>query len=407
MPTDELKTKTRVDNPQQDSASLTPRQYESGRHLPPKHEKPLQQGSDILYPQEWFIRALARERSLTLRLGHCFSLLELDIEPASTHHHPAHVLSQHVSQRIRETDIAGWMSATRLGIILADTSPSHAHGLARALTELVAEHHVIITHRIVPCQPILDQASSTNPQQTEAGTTQVDALLFARVPRWKRMLDIIIASLAILALSPLLLLIAVAIKVVSPGPVLFRQKRIGLLGQPYTCWKFRSMRPHADQSQHQTHVTELMHNEVPLTKLDQGEGDNRLIPFGRAFRASGLDELPQLFNVLSGEMSLVGPRPCMPYEYDEFCSWQRDRCMTPPGLTGLWQVSGKNKTTFAQMMRLDIRYIHHRSLPRDLWMMLRTPLVVFSQLGDCSHRVTTRTHTGPAHAEHHAPGGIQ
>jgi len=405
----------RTDITSQKSGSTTPAfgGTTSIRHKPPRAQDPrlnpkntpLPQGSDILYPQESFRRALARERSLTLRFGHCFSLLEVDLQPESTHHHPARVISHQVVQRIRETDIAGWLSPTCLGIILSDTSPTNAWCLAHQLTAQVAEHHVVITCRVAPYRPPLDKESTTTGPTDD--TAEIDALLFGRVPRWKRTMDVVIASLGLAALTPLLLLIATGIEVVSPGPILFRQKRIGHLGQPYTCWKFRSMRPHADQTQHRDHVRQLLSSDVPLTKLEQGGGDDRLIPLGRVLRASGLDELPQLVNVLCGQMSLVGPRPCMPYEFDEFRTWQRDRCMTPPGLTGMWQVNGKNKTTFAQMMRLDVQYIKHRSLPLDLLLMLRTPLVLFSQLSDCLTKASKRAPAGVSQLKPHARRGIR
>jgi lipopolysaccharide/colanic/teichoic acid biosynthesis glycosyltransferase len=117
-------------------------------------------------------------------------------------------------------------------------------------------------------------------------------------------------------------------------------------------------------------------------RVMDARGDSRLIPGGRLIRASGLDELPQIINVLRGEMSLVGPRPCLPYEYDKYTSWQRDRFNAVPGLTGLWQVSGKNRTTFDEMIRLDIRYAQDKSLSLDLRIMLKTIPAMLSQLLD-------------------------
>jgi lipopolysaccharide/colanic/teichoic acid biosynthesis glycosyltransferase len=178
---------------------------------------------------------------------------------------------------------------------------------------------------------------------------------------------------------PVMVLIAIGIKLVSNGPVLFRQERIGRKGQIFHCLKFRSMRCDADVALHKEHLRQLMSSDTPMVKLDR-KNDPRLIPWGRILRASGLDELPQLFNVLTGDMSLVGPRPCTPYEYEQYQAWHKERFEVYPGLTGLWQVTGKNKTTFDQMIRLDIWYGKNLSFRRDLGILLRTFWVVGAQI---------------------------
>jgi len=186
-------------------------------------------------------------------------------------------------------------------------------------------------------------------------------------------------------LVPLSAAIAVVIKCVSRGPVLFRQERIGLKGKPFICLKFRTMRVNAPTTTHQAYLETLMKSDQPMTKMDS-QGDSRLIPFGSVLRSTGLDELPQLINVLRGEMSIVGPRPCVRYEYDSYEAWQKQRFNSLPGLTGLWQVSGKNKTTFEQMIRMDIRYAETRSLGLDLAIMLKTLPVLISQAAEMVRR---------------------
>jgi len=176
-----------------------------------------------------------------------------------------------------------------------------------------------------------------------------------------------------------MLLISIGIKVVSKGPVLFRQERIGYEGKKFLCYKFRSMRCDADIRLHKEHLRQLMDSGTPMVKLDQ-RNDPRLIPLGSLFRASGLDELPQIFNVVRGEMSLVGPRPCTSYEYEQYQPWQKVRFTVLPGLTGLWQVTGKNSTTFEQMVQLDVLYGKHLSLKQDLGILARTFQVVIKQL---------------------------
>jgi lipopolysaccharide/colanic/teichoic acid biosynthesis glycosyltransferase len=172
-------------------------------------------------------------------------------------------------------------------------------------------------------------------------------------------------------LIPLALFIALLIRSVSTGPVLFRQERVGYMGRRFMCFKFRTMFIDADTTMHQGHLHHLMNSNTPMMKMDS-RGDPRIIPFGLFLRASGLDELPQLINVLRGEMSLVGPRPCLPYEYDKYLPWQKERFGTVPGLTGLWQVSGKNKTTFVEMIQLDIKYAKNKTLWWDLKIILMT-----------------------------------
>jgi len=197
---------------------------------------------------------------------------------------------------------------------------------------------------------------------------------------WKRALDALLIVLVLPFLIPLALLIVLLIRRSSRGPVLFRQQRIGHQGRQFMCFKFRTMFVNADPATHQGHLHQLMNSNAPMMKMD-ARGDSRIIPFGVLLRASGLDELPQLINVLRGEMSLVGPRPCLPYEYDQYLPWQKERFETVPGLTGLWQVSGKNKTTFAEMIQLDIKYAKNKTLWWDLRIILMTiPALVIQML---------------------------
>ncbi len=197
---------------------------------------------------------------------------------------------------------------------------------------------------------------------------------------WKRNLDVLLVLLALPFLVPLVLFIALLIRSVSVGPVLFRQERVGYRGRRFMCFKFRTMFVDADSSLHQGHLDRLMNSNTPMMKMDS-KGDPRIIPFGVLLRASGLDELPQLINVLRGEMSLVGPRPCLPYEYEKYLPWQKERFGTVPGLTGLWQVSGKNKTTFVEMIQLDIHYAHNMTLWWDLKIILMTvPALIIQML---------------------------
>jgi len=214
----------------------------------------------------------------------------------------------------------------------------------------------------------------TNAQLKATGNKSV-------LPLWKRSLDVLCCLLALPVLLLCALMMAIITKLVSPGPVLFRQERVGLKGTKFMIYKFRSMRVHADTSQHQNHFKELVGTNAPMVKLDS-KRDSRLLPGAWLLRASGLDELPQIINVLRGDMSLVGPRPCLPSEAELYLPWQQERFDTLPGLTGLWQVSGKNRTTFDEMMRLDIRYARTKTLWMDLRIIVMTIPALLVQIYD-------------------------
>ncbi len=199
------------------------------------------------------------------------------------------------------------------------------------------------------------------------------------VPGWKRFLDLSCILLSLPLWLPVMTLISLAIMIVSPGPILFRQERIGYRGRRFSCLKFRTMVVGADTSVHQSHLHSLINSQAPMKKMDVA-GDPRLIALGALLRSMGLDELPQIINVLRGDMSLVGPRPCVPYEYEAYRPWQKERFKGLPGLTGLWQVSGKNKTTFEEMIHLDIAYLRSKSIWLDLGIMLKTVPTLLQQV---------------------------
>ncbi len=198
-------------------------------------------------------------------------------------------------------------------------------------------------------------------------------------PKWKRNEDFVALFLILPVLAPLLLLIALWVKLTSKGPILFRQERVGMNGEKFTFFKFRSMRTNVDTMVHENHVQHLVETNGPMVKLDV-LGDPRVIPGGGILRALGLDELPQILNVLKGEMSLVGPRPCTTQERKLYRDDQKRRFDVVPGLTGYWQVKGKNNTTFTQMIEMDEYYVDNQSLRLDLAILIRTPFVLCSQL---------------------------
>lgn len=206
----------------------------------------------------------------------------------------------------------------------------------------------------------------------------------------KRTSDILIAGLALLVLSPMMLLIALAIKFGSRGAVLFKQERVGMDGRIFLCYKFRSMRADADESIHRESYKKNIEGRDEANAGDENspvfgkvKGDPRVTGFGKIIRRTSLDELPQLLNVLKGDMSVVGPRPPIPYEVEEYELWHRKRLDMKPGITGLWQVSGRNRLKFEEMVRIDIYYIENWSLLLDLKIILLTIPAVLR--GDGAH----------------------
>jgi len=198
-------------------------------------------------------------------------------------------------------------------------------------------------------------------------------------PLWKHILDITCVLMSLPIWLPILVCVALWIKIASPGPIFFRQERVGYGGKHFMILKFRTMKVNVETQSHERHLEQLIHADCPMTKLD-ASGDPRIISGGRILRATGLDELPQLFNVLRREMSLVGPRPCTPHEFQRYQPWQQERVNAAPGLTGYWQVNGKNKTTFTEMIKMDIFYTKNMSFWLDLTIMLKTFPAILTQL---------------------------
>jgi exopolysaccharide production protein ExoY len=188
-----------------------------------------------------------------------------------------------------------------------------------------------------------------------------------RIPTWKRAIDLALCLLALPLFCLISAVMVVVIRLTSPGPLLFTQERVGYRGSRFKC--------------HQAHVDRLLSSNTAMVKLDE-KGDSRMIPGGWLLRATGLDELPQIINVFRGDMCFVGPRPCLPYEFERYEPWQRERFNSMPGLTGLWQVSGKNRTTFDEMIRLDVSYSQTRTPSLDLWIISMTLPALLVQVSD-------------------------
>ncbi len=222
---------------------------------------------------------------------------------------------------------------------------------------------------------------STSQSYAPSGTLTRGRRLY---PVVKRGIDMIVALTSLVVLAPLLALIAVLIRAYSPGSALFAQERVGYdarTGTPrlFKMYKFRSMHSDADPDRHREYMAEVIRNKtVPSASYDslKMQGDRRITEVGRILRKTSLDELPQLINVLKGDMSLVGPRPALSYEVELYEDWHKGRLSAIPGITGLWQVKARNRVPFDEMVRIDLYYIEHMSFGLDLQILLLTPLAV-------------------------------
>lgn len=227
----------------------------------------------------------------------------------------------------------------------------------------------------VPGVAVLDEPATTT--EIEVLPAHSMSTLFAEpLPGWKRFLDVLVSSVAILATSPLMLAAAIGIKLSSPGPVVFSQNRTGLGGRPFTIYKFRTMCIDAEKKQ--AALKALSEQDGPAFKL---KNDPRVFPVGRFLRKTSIDELPQLFNVLKGDMTLVGPRPLPIHEADACIQWQQRRHDVTPGLTCTWQVEGRSRVKFEEWMRMDMRYARKRNLLRDLALVVKTVPAVLLRRG--------------------------
>jgi lipopolysaccharide/colanic/teichoic acid biosynthesis glycosyltransferase len=219
----------------------------------------------------------------------------------------------------------------------------------------------------------LSEIKISDPYQAPPALPSYDA--------FKRALDVVLAALVLVVFSPVWLVIAAAIRFSSPGPALFRREMVGQGGRRFTYFKFRTMRE-GDDSHHREWLHAFVTRDAPYADGDfKVRDDPRVTGIGAVLRRLSLDEVPQLINVLRGEMSVVGPRPPIPYEFDLYDEATKRRLAVKPGITGLHQVTGRSSVPFSTMLQIDLEYIERRSIPLDLSIMLRTPVVMLSGRG--------------------------
>jgi lipopolysaccharide/colanic/teichoic acid biosynthesis glycosyltransferase len=349
--------------------------------------------------QDLFRGALVRERKRADRSDKPLVLVLVGLEdchaaePASTWRSVVDALG---AVR-RETDVLGWFEdQAALGLILPET-PALGERFAANLEARV--QHELGRRLDARSRNRLSVRILVHPDSKGVvATRSVDPLLAEIHPETsrdianrtlKRALDILGSASLLLVLAPLFLVIAALVKLTSSGPVFFRQVRVGAKAHPFTMLKFRSMRVNATATVHQEYVTAFITGtgttaQAASSTVFKLTNDARITPLGRFLRKTSLDELPQLWNVLCGRMSLVGPRPPLQYEVDQYKPWHCRRVLeAKPGITGLWQVTGRSRTTFDDMVRLDLRYARNPTLWNDLKILLATPGAVIAGKGAC------------------------
>jgi lipopolysaccharide/colanic/teichoic acid biosynthesis glycosyltransferase len=356
-----------------------------------------------MLPQEIFMRLLRLERKRTERSHRRFVLMILEagkVLKAGNQEATLDKVLRALSQATRDTDLKGWYRrGSAVGVIFTEITGDDENSVVLALSNKVTGalydalsveqiNEIRLSFHVFPEDWDNDgpdgPANSTLHLDLAGGThkKRAPALL-------KRLIDIAGSLAALVLCLPVLVAIALAIKLTSKGPVLFRQVRLGQYGRKFTFLKFRSMYFGNNHAIHEQYVKQFIAGAQgndqcgpSQPKLYKLTADPRVTRVGRLLRKTSLDELPQLLNVLTGEMSLVGPRPPVMYEFESYDLWHKERLMAmKPGITGLWQVEGRSRVKFDEMVRMDIRYAKSWSLSLDIKILLRTPLAVISGAG--------------------------
>ncbi len=347
-----------------------------------------------LLSESEFARSLSLERRRSERTGEPFALmlLELDTLHQTLNAEDCDALARLVSIALRDTDLTGWHEErSTIGAILTALNGTKPEILETVVAKRIRDalSGVVGTAEIqairISCYMFPED------QRGDSGRDwKPDRLFYSDRSRGssessfpsvsKRAMDIVGSLVALVGLLPLFIVIAALVKLTSPGPVFYRQERYGLFGKEFTFLKFRSMYTNNDPEIHKEYVRNLIdNNEGGSDGSFKIRNDPRVTPLGAFLRKNSLDELPQFINVLQGDMSLVGPRPPIPYEFERYCLWHRQRLLrAKPGITGEWQVCGRSRTTFDEMVRMDLRYIRNQSFWLDLKILIKTPLAVLS-----------------------------
>lgn len=348
-------------------------------------------GTEI-FDEKSFLRTLCLERKRTERSSRRFVLMLLEAGNLLKNQRggkPLDKVLRALCSSTRETDAKGWYKdGSVIGVIFTEIGETDGKIVANALMTRLTK----ALCGVLSIEEINEVHMSFHIYPEDSGTSgsigPMDMSLYpdseenngAGSRALKRSVDIIGGLSAIVLFSPILMAIALAIKLTSKGPMLFRQERVGQFGQKFTFLKFRSMYTGNDPRAHQDYMKSLISGQTNETSgVYKIKNDPRVTAVGRFLRRTSLDELPQFFNVLAGDMSLVGPRPPIPYEFDLYFLWQRRRLLSvKPGITGLWQVGGRSRVKFDEMVRMDLEYARTWSVLLDLKILLLTPKAMIS-----------------------------
>lgn len=362
---------------------------------------PSKDSHHLMLSEQMFLRSLTIERKRAERSNRSFLLVVVECESLFRQSKSAiTAVCTALCSSIRETDSIGWQRKhAAIGIILTEIGDADKAAVRRVVAETLTNG---LRRELKAEDAAMLHVSLYFFPEEQGGTKSgwpADGKLYPdlewqakskRIPRLiKRAVDIAGSLAALLLFSPLFAFIAAAIKLTSRGPVLFRQTRVGQFGHTFQFLKFRSMRVGSDPRIHQQFINEFIKASSNQTSPGQVKSqvykitdDPRVTRVGRILRKTSLDEIPQFWNVLVGEMSLVGPRPPIPYELESYRPWHKRRILeVKPGLTGLWQIYGRSRTTFDEMVRLDLRYARTWSLMLDLKILLQTPRAMVSGEG--------------------------
>ncbi|MBI2481191.1 MAG: sugar transferase [Planctomycetia bacterium] len=318
-----------------------------------------------------FRRAVDEERMRADRNGRNFSLVVFDCGTRGGEA-KSRQLSKVCHERLRMIDRAGFLSSREVGLLLPGTDASGAQKVVSDIAAVVPGDSNSLPRRIFVYPESLFPESDDGAEATTSTPVHPAAdLLVEPLPTWKRMLDIVGATCGLIVALPIMVGAVIAIKLDSPGPILFTQARAGLAGRPFKIYKFRTMTVGAEELKHALRANS--EQDGPAFKI---KADPRITRVGRYLRRTCIDEFPQFLNVLKGDMSLVGPRPLPCDESEECEAWQRRRLTVTPGLTCIWQVSGGMRIPFVEWMRMDIRYIRSRRFLHDLKLLWATLVAV-------------------------------
>jgi lipopolysaccharide/colanic/teichoic acid biosynthesis glycosyltransferase len=362
-----------------------------------------------LYPRPFLRKKIREEKIRACRTGGTFSLVLFNphkflSQNGSGRGKFAETIARITCQETKEPTIIGEWDRKTLAMLLLDVTPESAFvAVDKLASRIKAEGYKIIESpgkeifkvfgfRGANREKSADHGSKTKEEALSLNRSVRDLSTLHNIEPYHELLkcisDIFVSSVLLTLLAPVFLLCAILIKIDSPGPVFYRQKRIGKGGKPFTFLKFRTMHENSDEKIHQEHVKQLMNGEAGLSSTGHpGEKsyklieDDRVSNLGKFLRKTSIDELPQLINVLKGEMTLVGPRPHPVYEVELYHHWQSNRLNLKPGMTGLGQVYGRFNTDYEDVYRLDLQYFKNASFILDLKILLKTFSIVFSGRG--------------------------